>query len=68
MQAVFRAVESHRPLAGLIHPTDCGSRYCAHAYQNLVLAVFTQRFYLNRIAAKPVGVHGFRPTSLALMP
>ena len=25
-------------------------------------AVFTQRFYLNRIAAKPVGVHGFLPT------
>jgi putative transposase len=31
-------------------------------------AVFTQRFYLNEIAAKPVGVHGFRPTSLTLMP
>ncbi len=31
-------------------------------------AVFTQRFYLNKIAAKPVGVHGFRPASLTLMP
>ncbi|EDT05925.1 hypothetical protein BamIOP4010DRAFT_0512 [Burkholderia ambifaria IOP40-10] len=25
---------------------------------------FTQRFYLNRIAAYPVGLHEFRPTSL----
>jgi hypothetical protein len=31
-------------------------------------AVFTQRFYLNRIAAKPVGVQGFPPTSLTLVP
>lgn len=31
-------------------------------------AVFTQRFYLDKIAPKPVGVHGFRPSSLTLMP
>jgi transposase InsO family protein len=31
-------------------------------------AVFTQRYYLNKIAAEPVGVHGFRPTTLILMP
>ena len=36
MQALFRAVASHRPPRGLIHHTDRGSQYCAHAYQNLV--------------------------------
>jgi putative transposase len=36
MQALFRAVASHRPPVGLIHHTDRGSQYCAHAYQDLV--------------------------------
>jgi putative transposase len=36
MQALFRAVTSQRPPAGLIHHTDRGSQYCAHAYQQLV--------------------------------
>ncbi len=36
MQALFRAVAAHRPPAGLIHHTDRGSQYCAHAYQKLV--------------------------------
>jgi putative transposase len=36
MQALFRAVASHRPQAGLIQHTDRGSQYCAHAYQKLL--------------------------------
>lgn len=36
MQALFRAVASRRPAPGLIHHTDRGSQYCAHAYQELV--------------------------------
>jgi len=36
MQALFRAVASQRPAPGLIHHTDRGSQYCAHAYQDLV--------------------------------
>jgi putative transposase len=36
MQALFRAVASQRPTPGLIHYTDRGSQYCAHAYQELV--------------------------------
>lgn len=35
MRALFRAVASHRPPAGLIQHTDRGSQYCAHAYQKL---------------------------------
>jgi putative transposase len=36
MQALFRAVASRRPAPGLIHHTDRGAQYCAHAYQELV--------------------------------
>jgi putative transposase len=36
MQALFRAVASHRPPAGLIQHTDRGSQYCAYAYQKLL--------------------------------
>ena len=36
MQALFRALASHRPPAGLIQHTDRGSQYCAQAYQKLV--------------------------------
>ncbi|WP_157646851.1 IS3 family transposase, partial [Burkholderia ubonensis] len=36
MQALFRAVATRRPPAGLIHHSDRGSQYCALAYQSLV--------------------------------
>lgn len=36
MQALARAVSSQRPPNGLIHHTDRGSQYCAHAYQKMV--------------------------------
>jgi putative transposase len=36
MQALFRAVAAKRPAKGLIHHSDRGSQYCAHAYQNLL--------------------------------
>ena len=36
MQALCRAVLSKRPGKGLIHHSDRGSQYCAHAYQKLV--------------------------------
>ena len=36
MQALCRAVASKRPGKGLIHHSDRGSQYCAHAYQKLV--------------------------------
>jgi putative transposase len=36
MQALFRAVAAQRPGKGLIHHSDRGSQYCAHAYQKLL--------------------------------
>lgn len=36
MQALFRAVASKRPSKGLIHHSDRGSQYCAHANQKLL--------------------------------
>lgn len=36
MQALFRAVAAKRPGQGLIHHSDRGSQYCAHAYQKLL--------------------------------
>jgi putative transposase len=36
MQALFRAVAAKRPEKGLIHHSDRGSQYCAHAYQKLL--------------------------------
>ena len=36
MQALFRAVAIKRPAPGLIHHSDRGSQYCAHAYQKLI--------------------------------
>lgn len=36
MQALFRAVAAKRPAKGLIHHSDRGSQYCAHAYQKLL--------------------------------
>lgn len=36
MQAFFRAVAAKRPDKGLIHHSDRGSQYCAHAYQKLL--------------------------------
>ena len=35
-QALFRAVAAKRPGKGLIHHSDRGSQYCAHAYQKLL--------------------------------
>jgi putative transposase len=36
MHALFRAVAIKRPAPGLIHHSDRGSQYCAHAYQKLL--------------------------------
>ncbi len=36
MQALFGAVATKRPGKGLIHHSDRGSQYCAHAYQKLL--------------------------------
>ena len=36
MQAIFRAVAAKRPGKGLIHHSDRGSQYCAHAFQKLL--------------------------------
>lgn len=35
-QALFRAVRTQRPVAGLIHHSDRGSQYCAHEYRKLL--------------------------------
>ena len=35
-QALFRAVAAKQPGRGLIHHSDRGSQYCAHAYQKLL--------------------------------
>lgn len=47
MKALFRAVVSHRPGAGLVHHSDRGSQYCAHAYQKL-LRQFGMRASMSR--------------------
>jgi putative transposase len=36
MQALFRAMAAKRPGKGLIHHSDRGCQYCAHAYQKLL--------------------------------
>ncbi len=36
MQALFRAVAARRQERGLVHHSDRGSQYCAHAYQRLL--------------------------------
>lgn len=36
MQALFRAVAAKRPEKGLLHNSDRGSQYCAHAFQKLL--------------------------------
>ena len=36
MQALLRAVAAKRPDKRLIHHSDRGSQYCAHAYQKLL--------------------------------
>ena len=36
MQALFRAVAAKRPEKCLLHHSDRGSQYCAHAYQKLL--------------------------------
>lgn len=35
-RALFRAVKTKRPPAGLTHHTDRGSQYCAHSYRQLL--------------------------------
>ena len=47
MQALFRAVVAKRPGKGLIHHSDRGSQYCAHAYQKL-LRQFGMRVSMSR--------------------
>ena len=49
MQALFRAVATKRPGKGLIHHSDRGSQYCAHAYQKL-LRQFGMRTSMSRKA------------------
>lgn len=46
-QALFRAVAAKRPSQGLIHHSDRGSQYCAHAYQKL-LRQFGMRTSMSR--------------------
>ena len=47
MQALFRAVAQRRPAPGLIHHTDRGSQYCAHAYRAL-MAQFGMQASMSR--------------------
>ncbi|MDR6504027.1 putative transposase [Burkholderia ambifaria] len=47
MQALFRAVATRRPPAGMIHHTNRGSQYCALAYQSLVCQ-FDMRASMSR--------------------
>jgi putative transposase len=35
-RALFRAVQQHRPPAGIIHHSDRGSQYCAEEYQSIL--------------------------------
>jgi putative transposase len=36
MKALFRAVATRRPAKGLLHHSDRGGQYCAHAYRRLL--------------------------------
>jgi putative transposase len=46
-QALWRAVANKCPAPGLIHHSDRGSQYCAHAYRDLV-AQFGMRASMSR--------------------
>ena len=46
-QALYRAVQAHRPPTGLIHHSDRGSQYCAHHYRQL-LKQFHMRASMSR--------------------
>jgi transposase InsO family protein len=46
-KALFRAVQQHRPPAGIIHHSDRGSQYCAEEYQDL-LKQFQFRVSMSR--------------------
>lgn len=46
-KALFRAVQTQHPPAGLIHHSDRGSQYCAHDYRKL-LEQFGMRVSLSR--------------------
>src|SRR3569833_2727966 len=35
-RALFRAVQQHRPAAGIIHDSDHGSQYCAEEHQAIL--------------------------------
>ena len=56
MQALFRAVAAKRPGKGLIHHSDRGSQYCAHAYQKLL-----RQFGMQASMTSPYGAswHSF---------
>jgi putative transposase len=45
--SLFRAVAAKRPGSGLIHHSDRGSQYCAHAYRRL-MDQFTMRVSMSR--------------------
>lgn len=45
--ALIRAVQNHRPAAGLTHHTDRGSQYCAHTYRQQ-LAQFGMQCSMSR--------------------
>jgi transposase InsO family protein len=46
-RALFRAVQHHRPSAGIIHHSDRGSQYCAEEYQS-ILRQFHFRVSMSR--------------------
>jgi putative transposase len=46
-KALFRAVQQHRPPAGIIHHSDRGSQYCAEDYQS-ILRQFHFRVSMSR--------------------
>ena len=46
-RALFRAVQQHRPAAGIIHHSDRGSQYCAEEYQ-AILKQFGFRVSMSR--------------------
>jgi putative transposase len=46
-RALFRAVQQHRPPAGIIHHSDRGSQYCAEEYQS-ILRQFHFRVSMSR--------------------
>ena len=50
MKALWKAVQHKRPAHGLIHHSDRGSQYCAHAYlSHMPVLIAIKKLHLSRL-------------------